>query len=145
MIVWGRDLFFAHWVAVHAVDPDIEKAEDFGRYRAAGIVDGSTILGGVVYNAWKPSAGNMCMSIATVSPRWATRAHILQLLGMPFEILNCKRVTATTRESNPRSWGMLDRLGFKLEGVIRGEDRVLIYGLLRVEYEALAERLRHGR
>jgi RimJ/RimL family protein N-acetyltransferase len=74
------------------------------------------------------------MSVAATSPRWATRANIKALARYCFDFLKCKRVTAVTNKSNKTARSMLERIGFRLEGVMRqhrpnGEDG-MIYGIL---------------
>jgi RimJ/RimL family protein N-acetyltransferase len=72
----------------------------------------------------------------------ATRAMRL-LLGYAFETLGMERVQALVHSENPASRKVLERLGFRREGLLRDyrpgaagrEDRIL-FSLLRAEFEA---------
>lgn len=111
---------------------------------AVGIVHHNRLIGGVLYHNY--TGGNCEMTIATTSPRWATRNIISELLAYPFEWLGCRRITAITDADNTKSKSMLERLGFQQEGVIReGSPRengtdAIIYGLLKREYKTWARK-----
>ena len=66
--------------------------------------------------------------------RWAlNRDGILELFSYPFVQLGCHRVTALCERKNKRARRMVQRLGFKEEGMLRkaGEKGdMFIYGLL---------------
>lgn len=66
--------------------------------------------------------------------RWAlNRQGIAEVLSYPFKQLNCRRITAIVERKNKRARKMVQRLGFKEEGMLRkgGEfGDVFIYGLL---------------
>jgi hypothetical protein len=90
---------------------------------------------GVVYHDLD-AAINIQMSIAADTPKWASKQSLKWFFQYPFEQLDLLRVTALTSSSNLNTQAMLERLGFKQEGVIRkgyGIDDALVYGLLREE------------
>lgn len=81
--------------------------------------------------------GNVEITFAADSPRWATRETIARLMWGMFVKLDCHRVTTRIHAKNSRAIRFNEGIGFKREGVIRegwgpGEDCVLL-GLLRSE------------
>jgi RimJ/RimL family protein N-acetyltransferase len=123
------------WIAARiGIDP---KAWH-GRARALGIVSAGEIIAGMAVGAWE--RGNVEISFAADSPRWATRDTIRRLMAWPFVQLDCHRVTTRIAASNARAIRFNEGIGFKREGVIRRgysrtEDAVLL-GLLRDEAPA---------
>ncbi len=82
------------------------------------------------------------VSFAFDSPLWATNYVLGAVCRYPFDQLGCIRVTAICAKKNKRSRQMVERIGFKLEGVARkafGKDDACIYGLLRPECRFLEE------
>ena len=76
---------------------------------------------------------------------WFTRANVLQMLGLPFQSMGAEALTAMVYRTNKPIRRYLQFAGFKQEGNIRkitetGRN-MLMYGLLKSEYEALIERL----
>ena len=103
-------------------------------YTAIGVMDKEVMVAGVVYHDYH--GHSIQMSIATETPKWASRRIIGLLFDYPFRQLGCVRVTALTSPDNHASRNMLWRLGFKREGRVRkgyGTTDTLIYGLLREE------------
>lgn len=103
-----------------------------------GIVRDDHLIGGVLYHNY--TENNCEMTIATISSKWASRRVIRELLSYPFEYLKCRRITASTDANNTKSISMLNRLGFREEGIIRegsplnnGID-LIIFGLLKKEF-----------
>lgn len=94
---------------------------------------GADYMGVVVYNNY--AHRNINMSIATTSPKWASRGFLKAMFHYPFEQLDCRRVTGITAASNMKTIDLLERLGFIYEGRLReffGED-ALVYGMLKGE------------
>lgn len=131
-LVFDEDEVVAAWVALQlGQSPD----EDYGTSRAIGIEDGN-LIAGVIYNFHRPEQGDIDMTIAAVTPRWATRGNVAALLHYPFIQLDCQRVTALAAAGNTRSRIFLNGIGFKQEGVKRrgyGDDDMIIHGMLREE------------
>lgn len=108
-------------------------------YVVFGIVFKGRIVGGVSYHNY---TGSQCeVSAITTSIRWAAKDIIKQLLSYPFNEMGCRRITALTDSKNTKARRMLERMGFKQEGVIRegslseaGTDAIY-YGLLKREFE----------
>lgn len=109
---------------------------DWGPSECIGVFRNDQLIAGVVYNNYR-RGWDIEMSIASTSPKWATKQVIGVLLAYPFEQLGVHRVTATTESSNHHARQFLEKIGFKHEGTIREafpEDDAAIYGLLKSEY-----------
>ena len=118
----------------------------FAHPQAIGITENGKLVGGVVYDRFTPFGCEM--SIATLSPRWASRGRLHAFFFYPFCELGLVRVTALTARNNKRSRRMLEKLGFSLEGKARrafdGRQDLMIYGLLRADCKWIREDF-HGR
>jgi len=90
----------------------------------------------VVFDGWRQY--DIEVSIASVSPRWATRRVVGTILAYPFNQLQCVRITGITPLSNAKAQNLVKRLGFKQEGILRRgfvDDDAVIVGMLREEAE----------
>ena len=125
MLFFDADGSVERWVAQQL------GADSFGPARAIGITLDKKFLGGLVYH--RLANENVEMSIATSSPRWATRAHIRDLFAYPFGTLQVRRITTTVTADNATAIDMNERLGFAREGTLReymdGKDTE-IFGML---------------
>ena len=83
-LVYGETERVAKWVA-----DLIPHASDFGECVAIGCIsdDGSPIAG-FVYNDYYPAYGTIHLSMAAVSPMWAKRHIIAEVLQYPFKQLD---------------------------------------------------------
>jgi RimJ/RimL family protein N-acetyltransferase len=75
----------------------------------------------VVYHDWHPDYETAQMSIASVTPRWASRAVIRELFAVPFEGRlgePCRKVWAVTEHRNESAMAMLTRLGMRREATL---------------------------
>jgi RimJ/RimL family protein N-acetyltransferase len=67
-----------------------------------------------------------------------SRTFLRRLWVYCFDELGCVRVTARTGAHNERCIGVLERVGFKLEGRLRkafdGQADLLVFGLIREEF-----------
>lgn len=111
------------------------------KYEALGAVDDrGKLIGGFVYYNYekKPDGGNVWIACAGHGP-WLTRQNLRVWFEYPFVQLGCHRCTSLIAKSNRKSRDLVERLGAKREGCIRGargpgKDSI-IYGLLREEAE----------
>lgn len=91
-----------------------------------------------IYHDYIPPS--VLMSIYAIDPGWATRKNIQCLYSYAFTArpigLGAGRITGLVEKKNKRSRRFLEGIGFILEGCSkkagrRGEDDLMIYGLLR--------------
>lgn len=92
-------------------------------------------LGGVVYNHFTP--GNCEVHVVAESPRFANRHTIREFFAYPFLQLGLNRLTGIVHTSNRRSLEGAQRLGFRVEGLLRdwyGKDQHgILLGMTREE------------
>jgi len=109
------------------------------RYEALGALskDGE-LIGGFVFfdHQRRPGGGNIFLAAAGAG-NWLTRGNLKIWFEYAFCQLGCHRITAIVAKSNTISRQIVERLGFKREGCIRGsrgpgKDSIL-YGLLKEE------------
>lgn len=110
-------------------------------YEAIGAVDkDGRLIGGFVYSELRGFAeGGGSVAICAAGERdWLSRGNLKVFLGSyPFGQLGCHRIQAMVSKSNRRARYVIERLGFKNEGTVRGghgpgRDAIL-YGLLAHE------------
>ena len=110
--------------------------EDFGACAACGVILDDELIAGVVYSDYRPlkQGASMQASIASVSPRWATRKVLRSLFAYPFTQMEVSRLWAYTARKNKKARDLLDRLGFKYEGMARrgydGRQDAATFGML---------------
>lgn len=131
-LVIGYDEVVANWVKAqipHAVN-------GFGPCVAVGMAIDDMLIAGVVYHEYRPAYKSVQMSIAAVSPKWATKGNLRAIFAYPFLDLKVNRATAITPKRNRRARHLIEGTGFKLEGCARRgflSDDAVIYGMLRDE------------
>lgn len=116
-IISGADQYVAAWVALQL---DIPR-EEFGACSACGVMLGDRLIAGVVFNEYRIQRHGSSMqgSIASISPRWATRPALRDIFSYPFGRMGVTRFWASTARKNKRARKMLERLGFRFEGIGR--------------------------
>ena len=130
-IIYGQDDKIIKWVQERI--PHVS-SDGFGPATAIGIMKEGYLIAGIVYHRYQKF--DIEMSMASIDPSWATRKILRTMFQYPFQQLGCSRVTATTPKNYKHVRTFLERLNFKLEGVIRkgyGSEDACIYGLLREE------------
>lgn len=141
-LIYGKDEYFTEWVR-----QQVPIVGDQRPCTAIGIVRNERIVAAVVYNNYRRSCADIQMSMASISPRWASRENIAGLFAYPFVQLECRRVTAFTLATNHPVREFLCRVGFTLEGVMReyldGQDTAA-FGMLRRECFWLKQELPLG-
>ena len=131
----GADDFVAAWVARQL---GIER-EDLGLCAGLGIVLDDRLIGGVVYNEYRKlkRGASMQIGIATATPRWATRRVLRDVFVYPFGQMQVSRLWAGVARNNKKSRSLVERLGFRMEGVARrahdGVRDSVIYSMLPTE------------
>lgn len=119
--------------------------------QALGVFRDDKLAAVAVFTDYMKTAagGNIMIHFAAETPRWATKEAIRFFLAYPFKQLGCNRVTATIAKTNRRSRKLVYGIGFRLEGKLRnaapnGKD-MMIYGLLKTEFETGRFGERHGK
>jgi len=92
------------------------------------LIDGN-LRAGVVYNAF--GKNNCQMHVASIGPYWFTKEFAKAVFHVPFVQWGYERVTAPIYEENLKSRRFVEKIGFVLEGTMRGSHPVCIYGLLK--------------
>lgn len=107
----------------------------FTHYQCVGVMRGEKLVGVVCFH--NHVGPNVEVSVASDDPRWLSAGVLRALAHYPFEILKVARVSAVTHKRNKRARKGVERLGFKLEGVLRKmyeNDDACVYGLLREDF-----------
>jgi hypothetical protein len=123
----------ADWIAarIPGVNPEFLRRNT----ASCGVIVNTELVAGMAWSGVE--RGNVEITFAADSPKWATRETIARLMWGMFVKLDCHRVTTRIAASNKRALRFNEGIGFKREGLIRegwgpGEDCVLL-GLLRSE------------
>lgn len=125
--VYGQDQAVADWV-----NKRIPHAR-FEQFSAIGLAEDDKIIAGVVYHNYIHVYGNIEISMAADSPKWATPESLRAFLSYPFTQLRCRRITTCTPASNKRALKFNYGIGFQKEGVIRqgyGKEDMIICGMV---------------
>ena len=91
-----------------------------------------TAAGACVFNVWT----GRDVHVSSVLYRKMTTGEVRYLARYVFGKLGCARCTATTPTRHAKARTALQKLGFKIEGVLRQyypDDDAAVYGLLRAE------------
>jgi hypothetical protein len=96
-VVKGHTRCVAEWVSDKLGGPD------FGNCQAIAVVDGVTLVAGIVFHEWRPEAGVIEVSAAADSPRWASRSILTELWAYPFDLIRVRMAYARMAESNTRA------------------------------------------
>jgi len=99
---------------VHARLPQVGP-HGFRDPKAMGIQRNGAPVAGIVFSSY--SGHDMQLSIASESPLWCTRSVLREVFRFVFETAGCLRCTAVTAKHNKRARSLLERLGFRREGV----------------------------
>ena len=91
--------------------PEVRGIEN---HQAIAIVSGQDVLAVLLYGNYSPE--DVWMHVASISPRWCTRAVLRGIFGYPFNQLRVRRVTALVAKSNKHCRQFIERLGFSHEG-----------------------------
>jgi len=135
-VVTGPLDYLTDWAAKR-----LRGVEGFDNPAAIGICRNNKLTAVAVYTGlitWE-GGGNCEISFAADNPRWATRQALSVVLGTPFRVFGCSRITALIRKSHKRSRKLVEGIGFKREGAIRkgapDGSTLIVYGLLREDFE----------
>lgn len=98
-----------------------QKRANLKLFQALGAYQDKTLLGGFLYTNYRPIADGMHsidMHMAG-EPGWLTRAALRAFYAYPFLQLGCSRVIGGIRADNARARRTAERMGCRLDGVIR--------------------------
>lgn len=115
------------------------EVEEYQPCSAVGIMMGDELIAGLIYNNFREyETGSMIdISIASVSPRWATRRTLREIFSYPFVQLQVDRLQAVTARTNHAARKLLKRVGFRHEGVMRrswdGQEDAFLFSMLPEE------------
>lgn len=129
-LLTGHDQAVATWVAAHLGIPIAPP------YVALGVIDASgTLIGGAVFHGHCGAS----IDVTIYGPGALTRGALRATCQYVFGQLRCERLGAFCRRTNVPTRKLVERLGFRLEGVARSyweEGRAgdaMIYGMLKAE------------
>jgi RimJ/RimL family protein N-acetyltransferase len=135
-LLYGADAEVAEWTANL-----IPHVEDFGPCIAIGVQSKGRLIAGIVYNEYQPRYGIIQLSMAAVSPMWARKEIIAELLRYPFEQLGVYKVFTAILPDNAMAIKVNNHVGFKREAVLAhhfGKKRhAVIMRMLRPDYDRL--------
>lgn len=113
MILYGEDALVAEWTASH-----IPQINFFTNFVAIGVVSGDKLIAGIVYHEYLPQFKTIQVSMAAVSPMWARKKNIKELLAYPFIRLGCFKVWSLIPVDNDMSIRVNKHIGFKREAIL---------------------------
>jgi RimJ/RimL family protein N-acetyltransferase len=113
--------------------PDFEPRSEF---TAIGSAKGDRLIGGILYHNFSRGAkGNGIEMVCAGVPGWLTRNTLYWYFWYPFVQLECIRVMAVISKKNRRSRSLVERLGYKIEGVhpygMADGSTAMSYGMLK--------------
>lgn len=112
--------------------------QDLEPCHAFGVIISNKVAAVIVWHDHVPDYGSVELTIIAENPLWAAPSIVKELMRYPFDALQCQRISVNTARKNKRARQLCERMGFKLEGVIRngyGKQDMMVYGLLKSEWE----------
>lgn len=143
VLLSGRDAIFAKWAAARI--PHIGTPDHFGKCVAIGIATGAeahdTLMAVTVFHDYFPQFGHCQISMASVDPRWASKATVRALLATPFFQYDLNKVWVAIPHTSDRVIRFVKAIGFTQEAVLkdhygRGVNCV-ICRMMRRDYDRL--------
>lgn len=102
-----------------------------------GVLKGDKLIGAAVFDNYRPAIKSVCISLAITDKRAMTRGFLRLLANYAFITLGANRMTAMIDEDNLSSIKITEKVGFKLEGIMRKGsptgNNMCIYGMLKEE------------
>lgn len=118
MIVWGTVPEINHGIA-EFVGARIEGGwRGFSRHMAMGVIEGETLLAGVIFHNYNPEAHVIEFTAASITPRWLSRPVLWAMFDYAFNMGKCQLVVMRVSEQN-KAWNgrgiqrILKAYGFK--------------------------------
>ena len=138
-LVFDAPMDVARWVA-SKIDMPVNW-EKFGGFQAVGMERRGKLCGGLVFHNMQENRGDVWLSSAG-NGAFVDREVINFIYWNAFENLACAHLSCRTSARNTRAIRILERLGFKKEGVQRkawdGETDAVLMGLTPEDAQSCA-------
>ena len=113
-----------------------ENTDWIGAGATLGVYLGEKLIAGIIFNDIRPKC-DVWLTIYSCDRRWCVRRVLRCVFNFCFTCLDCRRASAFVSVSNDKSRKLVERLGFRQEGVLRkyrdnGED-AFVFGMLKEE------------
>lgn len=89
-----------------------------GEYYTIGFRLGNKLLGGLIYHNIRPHR-DLWMTIYTIDKRWCNRRVLKTIFSLAFNLWQVERVSILVSEKNIPCKKLVEKLGFKQEGLLR--------------------------
>lgn len=126
MVKWavtkGRETdLLSRWVA-DRIWPNAGR--DFGNCHGLAVIDGETLIAGIIYHNYEPDAGIVELSGAGISKRWLTKETLRVMFQIPFRDWKCQSVVMRVSDHDKPLHRMLSAVGFEKYRIprLRGRD-----------------------
>lgn len=133
-ILYGADDLVREFVRVR-IRHMVAGNSRFGPSTAIGVIRRGVLVGGVVWHNYQKH--DIELSAAFDTPAWCLPQTLRDIFAYPFLYLGVVRITTITGRKNKPARRFDERVGFRLEGVIRkgldGREDNCVYGMTREE------------
>lgn len=101
------------------------KNRDFGNCQAMAVLEGETLLCGIVFHNYEPDSQVIEISAASTSSRWLTRHTLRRMFSYPFEECGVQAVVMRCDPEDAALRRMLIAYGFELYVIprLRGREK----------------------
>tara|TARA_R110000744_G_scaffold100436_1_gene193773 strand:- start:902 stop:1369 length:468 start_codon:yes stop_codon:yes gene_type:complete len=136
MLVYGHDEKIAKWTA-----DLIPHVSSFEHYIGIGYTSNDRLIAGFIFNDYHSEFGTIQLSMAAISPMWARKEVMAEVLRYPFDQLGCYKVFTATPVDNVKAIKVNAHIGFKREAILAhqfGKKRhCVMMRMLRPDYDRL--------
>lgn len=134
-LLYGHDQAVSEWVSRNIA---YLNGQPFGPCSAIGVQssDGD-LMAGVVFHDYQPKFRTMQVSMAAVTPKWATKNIVRLILSYPFLRCGVNKVWVACAHTNVRPIRFCKGLGFTQEAVLAYQfdsAHAVILRMLRKDY-----------
>lgn len=107
-----------------------------GYHLTYGMMIDGKLVGALIFHDIRPGR-EVWWTIYTDNKRWCNRRMLRFMFGVAFKALKCRRISVSIDARNSRSLKLVEKLGFKKEGIFRaqrddGGDSI-VWGMLKTE------------
>tara|TARA_R110000823_G_scaffold260405_1_gene381274 strand:- start:3952 stop:4368 length:417 start_codon:yes stop_codon:yes gene_type:complete len=136
MFRYGEDEYIAAWVA-----DKIPHSREFGPNVSIGYESQGKLIAGFVFNNYYEEFELIELSMAAISPMWAKKDVIAEVLQYPFEQLGIYKLYTATMHDNEKALKVNSHIGFKKEATLAHhfgpKKHCVIMRMLRPDYDRL--------